>query len=202
LILTFAYALLGAIFHFFYFKEKASDVLFVNSFHIYNLDSFFYIITQSAETIFLLAVIILLAVFYKRELWHIAVSQLLIILVVNIIKTLVASKRPVNFLLNHPEMHYLKDVYINKMYSFPSGHTAAAFTLACSLSLMFSKHKWLHVLLFFWAVSVGISRIYLVQHFLIDTAAGAVLGALISYWVFVFFQNYKVFRNGIRRIKK
>lgn len=202
IILTIVFAIIGIGLHFFYFKIKASDVIFVNSFHSPKLDSFFYIITQSAESIFLPAVIILLSIFYKKELWHIGVSQVLIIIVVNIIKTIVKSKRPIEYLKDNINIHLLQGLYINKLYSFPSGHTAAAFTLACSLALVFPKYKWLHIILFIWAALVGISRMYLVQHFLIDISFGAIFGTGISFIIFTFFQHFKVFKNGIKRIKK
>jgi membrane-associated phospholipid phosphatase len=60
-------------------------------------------------------------------------------------------------------------------YSFPSGHTTAAFTAATSLSLAFPK--WYVIApSFAWAVAVGYSRMHLGVHFPSDVIAGMLLG--------------------------
>lgn len=62
-------------------------------------------------------------------------------------------------------------------FSFPSGHTSAAFlvaTIAISYSSLFLP------LLFVWAPLVGFSRVMLGVHFPTDTVAGAVLGCSIA----------------------
>lgn len=64
--------------------------------------------------------------------------------------------------------------------SFPSGHTMSAFALYTFLALTISyKRSWSLVLLLV-AVLVGVSRIYLVQHFLEDVVTGAAIGAFIG----------------------
>ncbi len=70
--------------------------------------------------------------------------------------------------------------------SFPSGHTMAAFALYSLLILLLPKRKRYALPLFFIALLVAVSRIYLVQHFLEDVFLGAILGLLIAvlvYWV-------------------
>lgn len=61
--------------------------------------------------------------------------------------------------------------------SFPSGHTTAAFALFFSLALV-THNSWLKSLCFIVALTVGISRVYLSQHFFADIYAGAIIGGI------------------------
>jgi len=68
-------------------------------------------------------------------------------------------------------------VDVHAWHSFPSGHTATAFGLFILLGL-FSRKAMYRSILLILAAGVGLSRIWLSQHFLIDVAAGALLGIL------------------------
>lgn len=61
-------------------------------------------------------------------------------------------------------------------YSFPSGHTSAAFCTATSLSLLFPKW-YVIVPSYLYAASVGYSRMYQGVHYPSDVLVGAVVGA-------------------------
>lgn len=94
--------------------------------------------------------------------------------------------RPVRFLRENglPETLFapIEGVDIHSGFtSFPSGHTFGAFVLFGLVALLLPKKQaWLIVLLAGLALLVGISRIFLVQHFLMDVAAGAWCGFVLA----------------------
>ena len=63
--------------------------------------------------------------------------------------------------------------------SFPSGHTMSAFALYGVIAFIIPK-KHIGLLTISIAMVIGISRIYLVQHFVKDVVSGAILGVLIG----------------------
>jgi undecaprenyl-diphosphatase len=60
-------------------------------------------------------------------------------------------------------------------FSFPSGHTAAAFLMA---TLLGNAYPVLFPIAGAWALAVGVARIYLGVHYPTDVVAGMLLGAL------------------------
>lgn len=73
--------------------------------------------------------------------------------------------------------------------SFPSGHSSIAFATATSLSL--SNPKWYIIApSYFWAFSVGYSRMNLGVHYPTDVLAGAVLGVGSAYVTYKINQWY------------
>ncbi len=63
-------------------------------------------------------------------------------------------------------------------FSFPSGHTITAFSVALTLSHFYPS---LAVGLIFCAVSIAASRILMGMHFLSDVLAGAAIGSLLAF---------------------
>jgi undecaprenyl-diphosphatase len=99
-------------------------------------------------------------------------------LISQIIKKCVSRIRP---FLKFDNLN-IKKIGIDK-YSFPSGHTTAAFTAAVMLVLTFS-----HAYIFISVASlVGISRMYLGVHYPTDVMAGTIIGTMTSFVVYNLF---------------
>lgn len=91
-------------------------------------------------------------------------------------------ERPVYFVLknglkrNRPQAaleNFRSSIIPSDQFSFPSGHTSAAFMMA---SLLGYSTPELLIPLYCWATMVGFSRIVLGVHFPTDTLVGALLG--------------------------
>jgi membrane-associated phospholipid phosphatase len=104
--------------------------------------------------------------------------------------------RPSVYFEGKQHLDFVQGVEILRYNSFPSGHTAAAFAFCFMLSLLFENKKW-SVLLFLTALLVGISRMYLLEHFFRDVFFGSIVGMSVTtlfYLTFVrsdFYQNIK-----------
>lgn len=64
--------------------------------------------------------------------------------------------------------------------SFPSGHSASAFTLATVVALQYRDHPWVPVLAYTIASGVGLSRMTMDRHWASDVVVGAVIGHLVA----------------------
>ncbi|MFT5164978.1 MAG: membrane-associated phospholipid phosphatase [Saprospiraceae bacterium] len=107
-----------------------------------------------------------------------------------ILKVYFAHDRPFSFFSKTgmiDQINLVEGVDLFKaMTSFPSGHTLSAFAVFGLVAFLFPKKKYLGLLMFCCALLVGISRIYLVQHFLKDIYLGGILGVLLAmliYWL-------------------
>lgn len=76
-------------------------------------------------------------------------------------------------------LNLIEGVKIRYVNTFPSGHTATIFYLVSFFALL-SRNKTASWILMVIGLMVGISRIYLVQHFYIDVYFGILFGTLSS----------------------
>jgi len=88
-----------------------------------------------------------------------------------------AALRPAAGQIAMSEIHTVPGVVLHTNNSFPSGHTAEAFTLYL-LACVFFPGRTTLLLGFCLALGVGYSRIYLAQHFPTDVAAGMLVGVV------------------------
>ncbi len=169
--------------------EHGQSILWLNSHRTSFWDAFFRASNHfGEEPAFVLAFVFLLFVAYR----YAAAVPLLggaATLLAYGAKQLFGKPRPLAYFRQigrWEEVVPLDGVVVHSgLTSFPSGHTLAAFALFTFLALVVPRKKGIPVLLFLMALSAGMARVYLVQHFLEDVLAGAVLGVLLGvlfYW--------------------
>jgi membrane-associated phospholipid phosphatase len=173
-------------------QEKGTAVLFFNkNYHpLFNL--FFKIITYLGDGLFAVPFIIVLILFRNIFLGIImTISMLLSLVVIQVLKHYVFpnSPRPARYFPESFKLNFVEGVEIHSQNSFPSGHSAQAFVIFLLLAL-FTKNKNLGYFYFIMAVMVTISRMYLAQHFLIDTYFGALIATVITLFTYTYFVNH------------
>jgi undecaprenyl-diphosphatase len=99
-------------------------------------------------------------------------AAILGILVFKVLKRLSHRPRPCEI-----EPHCWSKVLPPDQFSFPSGHTMTAFSIAIVVSYFYPA---LEGVLLFLALSIAVSRIVLGMHFLSDVLAGVVLGVALG----------------------
>ena len=86
-------------------------------------------------------------------------------------------KRPTAAISDISQIHIVTGVELHTVNSFPSGHTATAFTIFL-LGCLFINKKWFIPVGLIAALLVGYSRIYLAQHFPIDVGGGMLVAVI------------------------
>jgi len=87
------------------------------------------------------------------------------------------AMRPMASGLDATQIHTVPGVEIHTFNSFPSGHTATAFTLFILTTYLF-PNKYALTIGIVYAIVCGYSRIYLAQHFPLDLAGGIFVALL------------------------
>jgi len=170
--------------------DKAQIHLLLNSVHNALGDAVFPYITYIGDGVtVVIAVILLLLVKYRFALL-LAVANVLSAGLTQLLKHTIFADvvRPKEYFKNMLDIHYVEGVENYLYNSFPSGHTTAAFTTFFCFALM-TENKVMKTLMFFIALTIGFSRIYLSQHFLQDVYAGSLIGVSVSILVYSFIQN-------------
>ena len=167
-------------------------VLWLNDYHTAFGDFFFKYWTHLGDGLLLavLAFYFLFTNLYKFYYTLIAIAFQTVF--VHIFKQwLFASEpRPKTFFADRlDELNFVEGVNVRGFDSFPSGHTASAFVLAFVL-ISFGRNKYLKVLFFVTAILVGISRVYILQHFLRDIYIGSVFGILAVFLAWLIMRPY------------
>jgi membrane-associated phospholipid phosphatase len=187
---TYFFFLVFAVVSYLY-QGHGDFVLALNGLHNVVFNYFFRFWTYGGDAV-LFAIIAVWLLFTKRNYGYI---YLLIGLLQGTISFLMkqvifgGSPRPKVYFEDRQVLDFIEGVDVLSYNSFPSGHTMTAFSIACFLALVLQSKRW-SFLLAIGAVLVGISRVYLLQHFLIDIIAGSLIGVIISTTIFIFFERF------------
>ncbi len=155
------------------------------------LNVFFYYYTHLCGVISLILFNLLMWIFSTGELRQVTYQMTLSLLVstaiVHMLKRAFSRSRPYWILEN------LNTYGIDlKDYSFPSGHTTAAFSIATIFSLNYPAFALQCVIL---ALLIDISRVYLAVHYPKDVLVGLIIGTVTSF--LVYFRLYALVRRFI-----
>lgn len=106
----------------------------------------------------------------------------------------------------HPDFQETVETVLNYRggkYGFISSHAANAFGFSTFMALLF-RNRIFTLCFVLFALTTGYSRIYLGVHFIADVVAGAMLGVIIGYLVYEFynFVRWKWLKHPKETLKK
>jgi membrane-associated phospholipid phosphatase len=165
---------------FFLVRFTRSEIhIWINQFHSGFFDTFFRYITNLGDGIFLPVFLAIMLLIRFRESILLVIVFLLSGLVVQILKRLFFQDvaRPAKYFEGNHSLYFVPGVENYCCNSFPSGHSATAFSVFLVFAMV-TRYNWLKLTLFVLASLVAFSRVYLSQHFLADIIAGSFIGVM------------------------
>lgn len=158
--------------------QRLDQLQLINRNHSHLADLLFQALTATAEVVLPVLLLIYLFRFQKAYALPYVYSYALSTGLIQGLKHLVFTDalRPLAYFANSGvKWHVVPGLLISEYNSMPSGHTGAAFFMFFWVAVLL--HRW------FWgalagliAVGVAYSRVYLFQHFPVDTLVGATIG--------------------------
>lgn len=160
---------------------KGEVELVINQHHYPIFDVFFKYVTNLGDGM-ILAILLLALLFYNYSSSILtAFSIALQAILVSLFKRWIFKglERPVAFFGEGVELNFVEGVDVHSYNTFPSGHTATAFTIVALLFIIIKNRSFIvSSILLLVALLVGFSRVYLLQHFIIDVYFGAIIGVV------------------------
>lgn len=174
--------------------DKGEFVLWSNQAHQPTLDLFFRYFTYLGDGAFLALLCLVFCLFRYKYAIILTVIGLCQLSISYLLKKVIFGRtlRPAAFFEGQYDLHFVEGVRVHHHYSFPSGHTITAFGLFFFIALVNEKRS-IAVACFIGAALAAYSRIYLAQHFLVDTVVGSIVGVSITglmYWLAYVWQPF------------
>jgi len=176
-------------------NSKAELFLWVNKHHSIFFDEFFKLNTLLGDGIMTVIVVLVLLFFKFRYAVLSAISFAYSSLSIQMLKYFFKAPRPVKYFEDSLPIRTITDYPIHEWNSFPSGHSAAAFTLAVVLSYLLPhrQRNWIIIPL---AALTAFSRVYLAQHFMEDIIAGAIIAVVLTFQLIWWMENTKWYHSA------
>lgn len=162
--------------------EKSDVIKYFSDHRTEGLNTFFAYATKLGEPIVFIVIGILLMTRRYLDTVILAIMSAVMAILSYLLKSLFAHPRPRIVLqdLIGNEIVPVEGIYIFGGHtSFPSGHTMAAFALFTYVALLI-KSPIVKILSLIVAVCVGLSRVYLIQHFYEDIYFGMWIGVVMG----------------------
>lgn len=160
--------------------DHGDVVLWINARHTVQGDFFFKYWTYLGDGVILAAVALYFLFTHLWRFYFMLLSIALQTVFVHIFKQWLyaGEPRPKTFFEDQiDQLNFVEGVTVRGYDSFPSGHTATAFVLGMVL-IWTSRNLYWRFVLFVSAILVGVSRIYILQHFARDVFFGSIFGIL------------------------
>ena len=158
---------------------KGAFELLINQHHTPVLDMLFKYVTYLGDGV-LLALLLIVLLFHSYLSAIIAAFSIIFqSIIVSLFKRWIFKglERPLAFFNDTVELNFVDGVDVHTANTFPSGHTATGFAIFAILFVVLnSRNTLLSLLLFLLAFLVAFSRVYLLQHFVVDAYFGAMFG--------------------------
>ena len=142
-------------------------------------DLFFSLWTNLGDGIVWVPVAILFFIYRKNKIPVLLAAIVISTLITQVTKNYILPEelRPTAAITGDHSIHTVPGVELLTVNSFPSGHTATAFTIFL-LGCLLIRKNWIVPVGFVYAILVGYSRIYLAQHFPLDVGGGMLTAAI------------------------
>lgn len=158
--------------------QRIDQLQLINGNHSTLADWVFQALTATAEVVLPLLFLVYLIRFQKAYALPYVYAYALSTGLIQFLKHVVFSEalRPVAyFAQSGVNWHLVEGLSIHSYNSMPSGHTGAAFFMFFWVAVLARRWHW-GLFSGLLAVGVAYSRVYLFQHFPVDTLVGAVIG--------------------------
>ena len=159
--------------------------LYLNKLHSPATDFIFLNITHLGDGTIPFLVVLLLLRFSLREALTFLIITLILIIIVTVLKRGIfpESDRPLEYFGSSVLIRVINGYDAPRLYTFPSGHSATAYSIFLYLSFL-SRNNWLKLSLFLLAFTVSYSRIYLSAHFPADAVVGSLIAVSITVLIY------------------
>ena len=136
-------------------------------------DLFFAVWTNLGDGVIWIGVAIVFFIYRKQKFPLLIAAILISTLITQVTKNYIvtAEPRPTAAIADKASIHTVPGVVLHTAYSFPSGHTATAFSIFL-IACLLMRNTWIVLPGFACALLVGYSRVYLAQHFPLDVGGG------------------------------